>query len=111
MLRLHEFSQAKNHQSKQIDFQEVKRVMRGYEGAILYRLLPHGKKQGHEYVALNPSRHDQRLGSFSINLNTYKWADFATGDRGGDLISLWAYIRRVNNLQAAKDILALLGRN
>lgn len=96
---------------RKIDFHEVKRAVRGYEEILLWRLLPHAKKKGHEYVALNPTRHDRNLGSFRINANSFKWADFATGDRGGDLISLWAYICRVNNLQAVKDILALLGRN
>jgi hypothetical protein len=111
MLDFNDAPDQKFHDFKKIDFQEVKAFMRGYEGAILYRLLPHGKKQSHEYVALNPTRHDRNLGSFRINLHTYKWADFATGDRGGDLISLWAYVRGLNNLQAAKEILAVLGRN
>lgn len=97
--------------SKRINFEEVKALMRGSEGAILYRLLPQGKKRGNEYVVLNPRRNDSKLGSFSINLHSHKWSDFATGDRGGDLISLWAYVRGINNLQAAKEILALLGRN
>ena len=96
--------------SKRINFEEVKALMRGSEGAILYRLLPHGKKRGHEYVALNPRRNDSKLGSFSINLHSYKWSDFATGDRGGDLISLWAYVRGINNLEAAKEILTVLGK-
>ena len=38
--------------------------------------------------AFNPRRADRHLGSFQINVRTGKWADFATGDRGGDLISL-----------------------
>jgi hypothetical protein len=105
------FNNASDHSPfRKVDFREVKALMRGYEGAILYRLLPHGKKQGHEYVALNPKRHDRKLGSFRINLHSYKWADFATDDRGGDLISLWAYVRGVNNLEAAKEILSLLGK-
>ena len=30
-----------------------------------------------EYVALNPTRADKRAGSFKINLQTGRWADFA----------------------------------
>lgn len=96
---------------RKIDFQEVKRWVRGYEEILLWRLLPHAKKQGHEYVALNPTRPDRHLGSFRINANSFKWADFATGDRGGDIISLWAYLRQITQLQAAKEIMQILGRS
>lgn len=63
--------------------------------------LPQGKKNGHEYQSLNPNRSDSKLGSFSINLNSGIWADFATGDKGGDLISLYAYLFTDNDNKAA----------
>ena len=44
------------------------------------------------YVALNPTRNDRRPGSFKINIRTGRWCDFATGDRGGDPVSLVAYL-------------------
>ena len=31
-------------------------------------------------------------GSFSVSITTGVWADFATDDRGGDLVSLYAYL-------------------
>lgn len=68
-------------------------------------LLPFGMKQGHEWVALNPTRDDDNKGSFRINLITGKWADFATGDRGGDIISLYAYLRGISQHNAAHEIL------
>ena len=37
-------------------------------------------------------RSDRRPGSFSVNTRTGRWADFATGDRGGDVVSLAAYL-------------------
>ena len=40
----------------------------------------------------NPTRADRRPGSFSVNTRTGRWADFATGDRGGDVVSLAAYL-------------------
>ena len=43
-------------------------------------------------MARNPTRPDRRPGSFKINLTTGRWADFATGDRGGDPVSLAAYL-------------------
>jgi hypothetical protein len=61
-------------------------------------------------VALNPTRSDTKSGSFKINLKTGKWGDFATGDRGGDLIALWAYIKGIGQYEALKEIRALLGR-
>ena len=93
-----------------INFQDVKKQIRGNEQAILHYLLPDGRKEGHEYVALNPTRPDKSLGSFRININTGRWGDFATDDRGGDLISLWAYVRNTNQLEAAQEISKLLGK-
>ena len=66
--------------------------------------LPEGKRVGAEWVALNPTRPDQHLGSFSVNLITGKWADFATDAKGGDLISLYMYIHSVDKQTAVKKI-------
>lgn len=93
-----------------INFGEVKNALSGYEDTILRQLLPNGKKDGNEYVALNPTRNDKNLGSFRINTITWRWADFATNDRGGDIISLYAYILGVNQLTAAKELLKMIGR-
>jgi putative DNA primase/helicase len=57
---------------------------------LLAEWLPGGHREGHEWKALNPTRADSRVGSFSVNLDTGAWADFATGDKGGDLIALAA---------------------
>lgn len=73
--------------------------------SIVTEILPAGKKNGQEYIALNPTRADHNLGSFTINLRTGKWADFATGDKGGDIISLYAYIHGISQCDAAKEIL------
>lgn len=54
--------------------------------------LPGGQKVGPEWKALNPTRADGKIGSFSVNLVTGEWGDFACGDVGGDLVSLYAYI-------------------
>jgi hypothetical protein len=64
--------------------------------------LPDGQRIGAEWVARNPTRHDRRPGSFKINLRTGRWADFATGDKGGDAISLIAYLRGISQRQAAQ---------
>jgi hypothetical protein len=66
--------------------------------------LPDGRREGNEWVALNPTRNDTARGSFKINLRTGCWADFAAGDRGGDVISLLAYLRGTPQSEAAQDL-------
>lgn len=75
---------------------------------LLRRWLPHGRREGNEYVALNPKRRDRRLGSFRVNIATGKWADFATGDKGGDVISLVAYLAGVRQSDAARHLARML---
>jgi hypothetical protein len=76
---------------------------------LLERWLPGGRIEGREYVVRNPSRHDQRPGSFKVNLNTGRWADFATGDKGGDPISLGAYLAGCSQVEAARQLAIMLG--
>jgi putative DNA primase/helicase len=66
--------------------------------------LPSGKIEGEEFVALNPTRPDYNAGSFRINIKTGRWADFATHDRGGDLISLYAYLNNCSQLKALQSL-------
>lgn len=68
-----------------------------------------GKMQGPEYLTLNPNRTDTKPGSFSVNRNTGHWGDFATGDKGGDLVSLAAYLRSEKQGAAAVALAGLLG--
>lgn len=76
---------------------------------IVPQWLPQGRRAGHEWQAPNPTRADRRVGSFSVNLTTGVWADFATGDKGGDLVALYAYLHGLQQLEAAKDVAAQLG--
>jgi hypothetical protein len=64
--------------------------------------------RGREYVVRNPKRADTRPGSFKVNLRTGQWADFATGDKGGDLIALVAWRFDVPQLEAARRLASLL---
>ena len=77
--------------------------------AVLARILPGGKRVGAEIVALNPRRADRRLGSFKINRYNGRWADFATGDKGGDPVSLVAYIADISQVEAARLLARMLG--
>lgn len=77
--------------------------------SLVPRWLPHGRRQGLEWIACNPRRNDRKLGSFKINLVTGRWADFATGDKGGDPISLLAFVRGVSQGEAARLLRRELG--
>lgn len=92
-----------------IDFEAINRAALSSFGSILARWLPGGRVRGCEYVALNPKRHDRRAGSFKISLATGRWADFATNDRGGDPISLAAYLFGLSQCQAARELARMLG--
>jgi hypothetical protein len=76
---------------------------------LLQNWLPDGRKIGAEWVALNPTRADRRAGSFKINMTTGRWADFATNDRGGDPVSLYAYLHGLSQVAAARELIATWG--
>ena len=52
----------------------------------------------------NPTRNDRHPGSFKVNLRSGVWSDFATGDAGGDPISLFAYLNGLSQLEAARSL-------
>lgn len=95
--------------NKRLDFARVNdRALQAIE-QVLQHWLPGGKRQGGEYVVPNPTRSDSRAGSFSINLSTGVWSDFATNDKGGDLVSLVAYIDGSKQGDACKALSSFLG--
>jgi hypothetical protein len=94
---------------RSIDFKGINAEALRCLPAILHRLLPDGKIEGGEYSALNPRRADRHRGSFSINVRSGKWADFATGDKGGDPISLFAFIDGCRQGEAALKLAQMLG--
>lgn len=71
--------------------------------------LSGGKRQGHEYLPLNPMRADSRPGSFSINVDNGAWMDGATGDKGGDLVALAAYVWSCKQSDAARRLAGHFG--
>ncbi len=93
----------------QLDFAAINAAALGRLPDVLRRWLPDGRIEGAEYVARNPTRADRRPGSFKVNLTTGKWADFATGDRGGDPVSLAAYLAGVGQGEAARELAGMLG--
>ncbi|GGD93498.1 hypothetical protein GCM10011390_10350 [Aureimonas endophytica] len=92
-----------------LDFDGINRAALTALPSLLARWLPDGRREGHEYVARNPRRADRRPGSFCINLNSGKWAAFATGDKGGDVVSLAAYLAGTSQGEAARSLADMLG--
>jgi len=92
--------------SKKPYFDAINAVASPLFESLLRQWLPDGKQSGAEYVARNPTRSDGHAGSFSINVNSGVWEDFATGDSGGDPVSLYAYLFHNNNQGDAAKALA-----
>ena len=94
-----------------IDFDAVNSAALSDLPTLLHRWLPDGRSVGREYVARNPRRADKKAGSFKINLRSGKWCDFATGDAGGDVVSLAAYLSGSGQAEAARNLSEMLGIN
>ncbi|WP_199287801.1 toprim domain-containing protein [Kushneria phosphatilytica] len=77
---------------------------------LLRELLPEGRRSGSEWIARNVARGDQSPGSFGVSLVSGKWNDFAdSAAHGGDLVSLYGYLHRCRQVDAAMAIDRLLG--
>lgn len=92
-----------------VDFDKVNQAALAHPHHLLAELLPGGVIQGYEYVVRNPRRLDRRPGSFSINCRTGRWADFAVDARGGDLVSLVAYLLNIRQRHAAEVVAHIVG--
>ncbi|GEP12526.1 hypothetical protein [Methylobacterium gnaphalii] len=94
---------------RSIAFASIASAACSHADAIVTRWLSDGRREGREWVAKNPKRADGRSGSFKVNLNTGRWGDFATGDKGGDLISLAAFLFDMKQDEAALQVADMLG--
>jgi len=99
----------RNGNAYQIDFSRINAAALPRLPRLVEAWLPGGRHRGGEYLALNPHRADRHLGSFSVNTRTGRWGDFATGDKGGDVVSLVAFIHRTSQADAAKILAVMLG--
>ncbi|MGY6214968.1 VapE domain-containing protein [Methylolobus aquaticus] len=88
------------------DFRRIADAALARADSLVPMWLPDGRRSGSEWSALNPTRGDTSRGSFSVNLATGKWSDFATGDSGGDLVALCAYLFHAGDQLAALKQLA-----
>jgi hypothetical protein len=92
-----------------IDFDGINNAALSVLPVLVARWLPDGYRDGREWVARNPTRPDRSAGSFKVNVQTGKWMDFATGDRGGDVVSLAAYLGGMGQGEAARNLADMLG--
>jgi len=93
--------------STAFDFESVAHAALAQANDLLQRWFPAGKFRGQEFVVGDLSGAAGE--SLSINIRTGRWADFSTDDRGGDLISLFAAMHRINQIEAAKQLSDILG--
>lgn len=92
-----------------IDFKGIAAAVLASSETLVSELLPDGKRNGAEWTARNPTRDDRHPGSFKVNLDSGIWRDFSTEDGGGDLISLYAYLHRVDQGTAARELAERFG--
>jgi uncharacterized protein (DUF927 family) len=91
------------------DFKAIAREALGRAGELLPAWLPGGRFQGREFVCGDLS--GEAGDSLSINTDTGAWADFATGDKGLDLVGLFASINHMGQGEAARELARQLGVN
>ncbi len=99
-------TQPSENRQKRPAFPEVKRAALQAIDRVLSHWLPGGKRVdgGKEYTAPNPTRADKRAGSLKVNLAKGTWSDFATGDKGGDLIDLVRYLDGGTDVEARNKL-------
>lgn len=98
-----------SNRTRRVCFQAISSAAAVHLPALVRRWLPNGRRQGNEWISRNPTRDDRKPGSFKINLRNGRWADFATGAKGGDVISLAAHLFGLSQVAAARKLAAMLG--
>lgn len=97
------------HRKQILSFADINACALPLLPLLLLRWLPGGVIRSAEYVVRNPKRADNRAGSFKINTRTGCWMDFACGDRGGDVVSLAAYLFGISQGEALRRVAQMLG--
>lgn len=87
---------------KMVDFKETAARLTANLSFIIPDIVPGGELSGREYKAASILGGKGK--SFSINIETGVWKDFATNQAGGDVISLYAEINNLSQLDSAKQL-------
>jgi len=90
------------------DFKTLASNLLGEARTFVPSILPGGKMIGNEWTCAD--KYGQAGSSMKVNIQTGKWSDFAVGEAGHDLISLYAYVNDMNNGQAFRDLTGDQGR-
>jgi len=85
-----------------IDFPALAEKLLADAPSLLRQWFPAGKLVGREFKIGDLQGNAGE--SASINIDTGAWGDFATGETGGDLISLYAAIHGIKQSEAAKRL-------
>jgi twinkle protein len=92
-----------------MDIVELKSQLTAQTKAVAKHLLPNGEEKANEWrVGSLDGVKGQSLGVHLIGVKAGVWADFNSGE-GGDLIDLWAAVRRVPLADAIQEIRDWLG--
>jgi hypothetical protein len=101
---------ANMHRHDRVDFAAINRAAIMRLPDVLSRLLPGGRAIGAEWHA--GSLRGEAGDSLRVRLRgdrAGRWADFATGDKGGDPISLAAAVAGIRQVEAARRLAQMLG--
>lgn len=85
-----------------LSFEEVNAAALSHCPGLVESWLPGGMLQGSEYVCGDVTGGEGD--SCKVNWVSGKWADFATNERGGDLVSLYAASKNIKQGEAARVI-------
>jgi hypothetical protein len=90
-----------------LDPATIKRELLVRAEQVCRHLLPAGKRHAAEWLCGNLQGEAGR--SLAISLATGIWKDFATGERGGNLLELWRQVRRLDFTTALHEAAAFMG--
>lgn len=93
--------------SSPIDYEGLNRSLLNRARDLFQSWYPNGRFEGKEFKIGN--RSGEVGGSLSIDINTGLWADFATGDKGGDIVSYYAYKEGLKQGEAATALSKEIG--
>jgi len=86
-----------------MDLKELIGKMKDQTESICRYLLPNGKVINNEYCVGDLSGNVGKSLKVNMNGKSGIWADFAA-DQSGDIFDLWKSVRKVNTIEAIKEI-------
>src|SRR5690606_9088889 len=94
---------------KKLDFKRISSLALAQAETVVSHFALDGKLVNREWVARNPNRDDASAGSFSVIVDTGLWSDFATDEKGNDLVGYVACAQRLTQGDTYKALAHFLG--